>query len=147
MCVATRDSIKKNNKLSKVDWGINIINTKNNASLEKRILKKKSTLNYFSVFKLVTPISLNILCCSLAYICDSYSSKVLLNWKSRIVVSIFIIKRSYFCDSRSFWKEYLEKNKFLLSKVLTNFYLWVINQLLKTDFNFGLKNFSKRTMD
>ena len=28
MYVATRDSIKKNNKLSKVDWGITIINTK-----------------------------------------------------------------------------------------------------------------------
>ena len=28
MYVATRDSIKKNNKLSKVDWGITIISTK-----------------------------------------------------------------------------------------------------------------------
>jgi len=44
MCVAIRDSIKKNNKLSKVDWGITMISTKNNISLEKLIPRKKSTL-------------------------------------------------------------------------------------------------------
>ena len=47
MYVAIRDSIKKNNKLSKVDWGITIISTKNNIFLEKRILKKNQPFNYF----------------------------------------------------------------------------------------------------
>ena len=46
MYVAIRDSIKKNNKLSKVDWGITII-SKNNIFLEKRILKKNQPFNYF----------------------------------------------------------------------------------------------------
>jgi len=40
MYVARRESIKKNNKLSKVDWGITMSSTKNDISLKKRILKK-----------------------------------------------------------------------------------------------------------
>ena len=47
MYVATRDSIKKNNKLSKVDWGITLISILNNIFLDKRILKKNQPLNYF----------------------------------------------------------------------------------------------------
>jgi len=47
MYVARRESIKKNNKLSKVDWGITMSSTKNDISLKKRILKKKSTLSLF----------------------------------------------------------------------------------------------------
>ena len=47
MYVAIRESIKKNNKLSKVDWGITMSSTKNNISLEKRILKKNQPFNYF----------------------------------------------------------------------------------------------------
>ncbi len=47
MNVATRDSIKKNNKLSKVDCGITIISTKNNTFLQNRILKKNQPFNYF----------------------------------------------------------------------------------------------------
>ncbi len=47
MYVARRESIKKNNKLSKVDWGITISSTKIDISLKKRILKKKSTLSLF----------------------------------------------------------------------------------------------------
>jgi len=48
MYVARRESIKKNNKLSKVDWGITISSTKNdNIYLEKRILKKKQPFHYF----------------------------------------------------------------------------------------------------
>ncbi len=45
MYVAIRDNIKKNNKLSKVDWGITIISTKNNIFLEKRILDKNQPCN------------------------------------------------------------------------------------------------------
>jgi len=47
MYVATRDSIKKNNKLSKVDWGITMSSSKNHISLEKRILKKNQPFNYY----------------------------------------------------------------------------------------------------
>ena len=47
MYVATRDSIKKNNKLSKVDWGITMSSTKNDISLKKRILKKNQPFQYF----------------------------------------------------------------------------------------------------
>ena len=47
MYVARRESIKKNNKLSKVDWGITMSSTKNDISLEKRILKKNQPFNYF----------------------------------------------------------------------------------------------------
>ena len=47
MYVAIRDSIKKNNKLSKVDWGITISGTKNDISLKKRILKKNQPFHYF----------------------------------------------------------------------------------------------------
>ncbi len=47
MKFATRDSIKKNNKLSKVDWGITMSSTKNDLSLEKRILKKNQPLSLF----------------------------------------------------------------------------------------------------
>jgi len=47
MYVARRESIKKNNKLSKVDWGITMSSTKKDISLKKRIQKKKSTLSLF----------------------------------------------------------------------------------------------------
>ena len=47
MYVATRDRIKKNNKLSKVDWGITIINTKKNILLQNRIMKKNQAFYYF----------------------------------------------------------------------------------------------------
>jgi len=49
MYVARRESIKKNNKLSKVDWGITMSSTKNDISLKKRILKKinPSIIFYF----------------------------------------------------------------------------------------------------
>ena len=47
MYVARRESIKKNNKLSKVDWGITMISSKNYISLKKRILKKNQPLYYF----------------------------------------------------------------------------------------------------
>jgi len=47
MYVARRESIKKNNKLSKVDWGITMSSTENDISLEKRILKKNQPFNYF----------------------------------------------------------------------------------------------------
>jgi len=47
MYVATRESIKKNNKLSKVDWGITMSSTKNDISLEKRIMQKNQPFNYF----------------------------------------------------------------------------------------------------
>jgi len=48
MYVATRESIKKNNKLSNVDWGITMMSsTKNNISSEKRILKKNQPFSYF----------------------------------------------------------------------------------------------------
>ena len=47
MYVARRESIKKNNKLSKVDWGITMSSTKNDISLKKRILKKNQPFNYF----------------------------------------------------------------------------------------------------
>ena len=50
MYVATRDSIKKNNKLSKVDWGITMSSSKNDISSEKRILKKNQPFRYF-IFK------------------------------------------------------------------------------------------------
>ena len=46
MYVARRESIKKNNKLSKVDWGITMSSTKNDLYLEKRILKKKQPFHY-----------------------------------------------------------------------------------------------------
>ena len=46
MYVETSDSIKKNNKLSNVDWGITIINNKENISLEKRILEKNQPFIY-----------------------------------------------------------------------------------------------------
>jgi len=39
--------IKKNNKLSKVDWGITMSSTKNDISLKKRILKKNQPFYYF----------------------------------------------------------------------------------------------------
>ncbi len=42
MYVARRESIKKNNKLSKVDWGITMSSTKNDISLKKRILKNQT---------------------------------------------------------------------------------------------------------
>jgi len=53
MYVARRESIKKNNKLSKVDWGITMRSTKNYISLEKRILKKNQPFNnfYFQIIK------------------------------------------------------------------------------------------------
>ena len=41
MNVATRDNIKKNNKLSKVDWGINIISTKKIYISRKTNLEEK----------------------------------------------------------------------------------------------------------
>ena len=47
MYVARRESIKKNNKLSKVDWGITMSSTKNDISLKKRILKKNQPFHYF----------------------------------------------------------------------------------------------------
>jgi len=47
MYVARRESIKKNNKLSKVDWGITMCSTKNDISLKKRILKKNQPFHYF----------------------------------------------------------------------------------------------------
>ena len=47
MYVARRESIKKNNKLSKVDWGITMSSTKNDISLEKRIPEKNQPFNYF----------------------------------------------------------------------------------------------------
>ena len=47
MYVARRESTKKNNKLSKVDWGITMSSTKNDISLEKRILKKNQPFHYF----------------------------------------------------------------------------------------------------
>ena len=47
MYVARRESIKKNNKLSKVDWGITMSSTKNDISLEKRILKKNQPFIIF----------------------------------------------------------------------------------------------------
>ncbi len=47
MYVARRESIKKNNKLSKVDWGITMSSTKNDISLEKRILKKNQPFHHF----------------------------------------------------------------------------------------------------
>ena len=54
MYVARRESIKKNNKLSKVDWGITISSTKNDISLKKRILKKNQPFHYlyFQTYKL-----------------------------------------------------------------------------------------------
>lgn len=53
MYVARRESIKKNNKLSKVDWGITMSSTKNDIYLKKRILIKKSTLALFFILKLI----------------------------------------------------------------------------------------------
>ena len=47
MYVARRESIKKNNKLSKVDWGITMRSTKDDISLKKRILKKNQPFHYF----------------------------------------------------------------------------------------------------
>ena len=47
MYVARRDSIKKNNKLSNVDWGITMSSNNNDISLEKRILKKNQPFHYF----------------------------------------------------------------------------------------------------
>ncbi len=47
MYVARRESIKKNNKLSKVDWGITMSSTKNDISLKKRILKKNQPSHHF----------------------------------------------------------------------------------------------------
>jgi len=47
MYVARRESIKKNNKLSKVDWGITMSSTKNDISLKKRILKKNQPFHHF----------------------------------------------------------------------------------------------------
>ncbi len=41
MNVATRDNIKKNNKLSNVDWGINIISTKKIYISRKTNLEEK----------------------------------------------------------------------------------------------------------
>jgi len=58
MYVARRESIKKNNKLSKVDWGITMSSTKNDISLKKRIPKKKSTLSSFFILKLINLIYL-----------------------------------------------------------------------------------------
>jgi len=56
--VARRESIKKKNKLSNEDWGITMSSTKNDISLKKRILKKKSTLLLFSILKLINLICL-----------------------------------------------------------------------------------------
>ncbi len=47
MYVARRESIKKNNKLSKVDWGITMSRTKNDISLKKRIMKKNQPFHHF----------------------------------------------------------------------------------------------------
>ena len=47
MYVATRDSIKKNNKLSKVDGEKIIKATKDNIFLEKLNLKKNQPFSYF----------------------------------------------------------------------------------------------------
>ncbi len=47
MYVAIRESIKKNNKLSKVDCGMTISSIKNDISLKKRILKKNQPFHYF----------------------------------------------------------------------------------------------------
>ena len=47
MYVARRERIKKNNKLSKVDWGITNSSSKNDISLKKRILKKNQPFHYF----------------------------------------------------------------------------------------------------
>ena len=47
MYVARRESIKKNNKLSKVDWGITMSSNKNDISLKKRILKKNQPFHNF----------------------------------------------------------------------------------------------------
>ena len=47
MYVARRESIKKNNKLSKVDWGITMSNIKNDIYLKKQILKKNQPFHYF----------------------------------------------------------------------------------------------------
>tara|TARA_B100000161_G_scaffold2607_1_gene1719 strand:- start:184 stop:390 length:207 start_codon:yes stop_codon:yes gene_type:complete len=52
MYVARRESIKKNNKLSKVDWGITMSSRKNDISLKKQIPKKNQPFNYF-FFKLI----------------------------------------------------------------------------------------------
>ena len=52
MYVAIIDSIKKNNKLSTIDWGITIISDKNNIFLNKQILKKNQPLFYL-FFKLI----------------------------------------------------------------------------------------------
>ena len=52
MYVAKIDSIKKNNKLSKVDCGITMSSSKNNISLEKRILRQNQASNYFLFSKL-----------------------------------------------------------------------------------------------
>ena len=53
MYVAKRDSIKKNKKLSKVYWGINIIIEKHYIFIEKRILKENQLFNYFFIIKLI----------------------------------------------------------------------------------------------
>ena len=47
MYVARSESIKKNNKLSKVDWGSTMSSTKNDISLKKRILKKNQPFHHF----------------------------------------------------------------------------------------------------
>ena len=52
MYVATRDNIKKNNKLSNVDWGITMSSTKNDISLKKRIMKKNQPFHYFLILNL-----------------------------------------------------------------------------------------------
>ncbi len=53
MYVARRESIKKNNKLSNVDWGITMNSTNNDISLKKRILKKNQPFHYlfFQTYK------------------------------------------------------------------------------------------------
>ena len=71
MYVARRESIKKNNKLSKVDWGITISSTKNDISLKKRIQKKKSTLSSIFILKLI----------NLIYFIKSLRFRLILIWK------------------------------------------------------------------
>ena len=58
MQVAKRESIKKNNKLSKVDWGITMSSTKNDFYIFKETnSEKKSTLSLFFILKLI-----NLIC-------------------------------------------------------------------------------------
>ena len=56
MYVATRDSIKKNNRLSKVDWGIILISINNNI-YRQTDSEEKSTLKLFFICNLINLIS------------------------------------------------------------------------------------------